>query len=465
MTATTETSPPPALRNSEKAITLALRLAHAEHALLAFTSGQADAIVNPDGKAYLLSPAQEHLRQKERRLQAIIESAADVITVVNRGGVIVSQSHAVTRVLGYEPEELVGSNFFDLIHEDDLPAVHFAFFNVIEGFDDDGAARFRHRAPYGSWRTVDATVGKLRDVSPASVVFCMRPFTSPFPWRTDPFWPGTLAVSPAGEDGEYMSLSHGRTIPFMGIRLGIDALKENLRNDSANLAIERVWQEHELEARLLEEPLDFTKSGRLPVRLRLESIDAHEVARSVVDLCHREIAARQVEVLLYLRAEENIVRADWARLLQAMCNLLRNAVECSSPESTISIASINGAPGRLNFELAARGIGVGSALSPRVFDSFQQGEASEQQLRRGLDIARRLAEAQGGTLTASSKGPGRGATFHLTLNTAPSSRAALAIVPPEEPGALAATIYEAVAKSLRDHSPRRGNLDGRTASA
>ena len=44
---------------ADSAITLALRLAHAESALHALTSGQVDAIVDPSGKPYLLRTAQE----------------------------------------------------------------------------------------------------------------------------------------------------------------------------------------------------------------------------------------------------------------------------------------------------------------------------------------------------------------------------------------------------------------------
>jgi len=62
---------------------------------------------------------------------------------------------------------------------------------------------------------------------------------------------------------------------------------------------------------------------------------------------------------------------------------------------------------------------------PLVFDPFQQGDRSMQQryggLGLGLFIAKGLAEAQGGTLTASSEGSGKGAAFRLTFNRAATS--------------------------------------------
>lgn len=160
--------------NSEKAITLALSLAQAENAINAFTSGQVDAILDSDGNTYLLRPAQQRLRQKEKHMEAVMDAAPDVITVIDRGGVILSQSHAVSRVLGYIANELVGSKFFERVHQDDLSAAYFAFFDVIEGFSENTTAQFRHLARDGSWCEVEATVGRLDDGDAKCVVFNLR---------------------------------------------------------------------------------------------------------------------------------------------------------------------------------------------------------------------------------------------------------------------------------------------------
>jgi len=69
MAAPAHPSPSPLTHGPEKAITIAIGLAQAERAIHAFTSGQVDAIVDPDGKAYRMHAAQDHLRQNERRLQ------------------------------------------------------------------------------------------------------------------------------------------------------------------------------------------------------------------------------------------------------------------------------------------------------------------------------------------------------------------------------------------------------------
>jgi len=160
-----------------RAVTLALRLAHAENALNALASGQVDAIVGPSGKTYLLHGAQEDLRRSEMGLQSLFDSASDLIVVINRGGEIVLQNRAAIRLLGCAPENLLGASLFQLIHLDDLTEVRSAFFSVIDGFRDDATVEFRHLTGDGSYRMLEAMVSKLRDASVSRVVLVCRDMT------------------------------------------------------------------------------------------------------------------------------------------------------------------------------------------------------------------------------------------------------------------------------------------------
>jgi PAS domain S-box-containing protein len=175
-----------------RATTLALRLAHAENALLALTSGQVDAIIDPDGKPYLLRPAQEHIRQKHQRLQTLLESAADIITILDRGGRIVSQTRAAFRVLGHEPGWMVATSFFDYVHPEEIPQVYAAFFNVIEELQPDAFVTFRHEQRDGSYRMLETMVSKLRDASAHQVVLVSRDAK-----RRRAYWPAAITDEPA----------------------------------------------------------------------------------------------------------------------------------------------------------------------------------------------------------------------------------------------------------------------------
>ncbi len=415
---------------SAKAITLALSLAQAEKAIHDFTAGQVDAIVDADGRAHLLQPAQEHLRQSERRLQAIIDGAADLIAVVNRGGTILSQNRAAYRLLGYSAKELVGCDFFTLIHEEDLPRAYSAFSNVIEGLQENAVAHFRLRAHDGSWRMIEATAGLMPDASPASIVLTMRLSVRPIIPPAEPTLRAAVAVPVERAKNRFLAMiAHELRTPLTPVLLGVAELEEEEQFAEARPILAMMRRNLEVQTRLIEELTDFALVGEHKVRLRLETIDLHETLRFVLEICRSEIADAKIEMRLDLGAAENVVVADSARLQQVMWNLLKNAIKFSASGSSISIVTVDSPPGNVTIEFVDHGIGIDAALLPRVFDAFQQGSLSEQRVRGGLGlglfIAKGLTEAQGGTLTARSEGRGKGSSFLITLPNAPPDHAVL----------------------------------------
>jgi two-component system, chemotaxis family, CheB/CheR fusion protein len=415
MTATTDARPGDTTPLMEKAAALALRLAHTENALRALTSGQVDAIIDPEGRAHLLRPAQESLRRSEQRLQTILECAADVIVVVDREGLILSQSRAAKRVLGYEPDELIGKRFFELIHPEDLPILYIAYFNVIEGFAEHATVRFRHRDPQGLDRLVEAAVGQLRGFSPANVVLSLRPATLAIAVREKAVPATTPPSSSRGKDLFLAMLSHELRAPLNPALLGVEELLDDAQFTAANPVLTMIRRNIQLQVRLLEELTDFTTVGEHKVRLRLEALDAHEYIRFVLEICRNEIAAARVDVRCFFWATESKVAGDAARFQQVMWNLVKNAVKFSPLGSILSVTTINDPPGHLTIQFSDQGIGIEPELLPRVFDAFHQGNHSAGGLGLGLFIAQGLAGAQGGSLTAHSEGRGKGASLHLTM--------------------------------------------------
>jgi PAS domain S-box-containing protein len=382
------------------------------------TAGQVDAVVDSDGQTYLLRPAQESLRQSERRLAAVIDSSPDVITVINRGGKILSENATVTRTLGYEIDELVGRSIFDCVHEDDRDRLFTAFFSVIEGLDEHATIRFRHAVRTGAFRLVEASIGKLHDASGECVILAFRPLPSPREERgIAPETPSSISA-----DRFLAMLAHELRTPLAPVLMGIDALQDDERFAEAEPFLTMMRRNVALQSRLLDDLSDFTKIGQHKLRLHLAEVDAHEIVRFVQVICQTELETGGLNLRVNLSASETVVIADSLRLQQVVWNLLKNAIKFSSPGSTISISTTNDSEGCVLIEVADHGAGIEPAMLPLVFDCFQQGALSQQEGKEGLGlglfIARGMAEAQGGTLTANSAGRGKGATFLLKLTTA-----------------------------------------------
>lgn len=69
-------------------------------------------------------------RSGERRCEALVQDASDVITVVDDDGTITYISPAVEHVLGFSPEDRTGTRALDLIHPDDQDRVRTAVTSV-----------------------------------------------------------------------------------------------------------------------------------------------------------------------------------------------------------------------------------------------------------------------------------------------------------------------------------------------
>jgi PAS domain-containing protein len=66
---------------------------------------------------------EQALRQSDERFRRVVENALDIITIIDPTGRIHYVSPSVQTVMGYAPDELISTNFFAHIHDDDLERV------------------------------------------------------------------------------------------------------------------------------------------------------------------------------------------------------------------------------------------------------------------------------------------------------------------------------------------------------
>jgi PAS domain-containing protein len=64
--------------------------------------------------------AEDALRASEERFRSLVQNTSDIISVIEVDGTVSYISPAAERVLGYRPEERVGTNAFDSVHPDDM---------------------------------------------------------------------------------------------------------------------------------------------------------------------------------------------------------------------------------------------------------------------------------------------------------------------------------------------------------
>lgn len=226
-------------------------------------------------------------------------------------------------------------------------------------------------------------------------------------------------------------LSHELRTPLTPVLLMATAMLEDAGTpDEIRPMLEVTRRNVELEAKLIDDLLDFTRISHGKLRIDRQVVDAHDLIKQALEVCRADIRAGNLLVRLDLQAEESHVDADPARTQQVFWNLFKNAVRFTPPGGRLEIRTRNwlstepGADGNsVIVEVSDTGIGIEPALLPRIFDAFAQGEASTRRgggLGLGLAISRSIVAAHGWHLTAASEGRDRGATFCVEMGCVPA---------------------------------------------
>ncbi|BBE49783.1 putative signaling protein [Ferriphaselus amnicola] len=96
------------------------------------------------------------LRDSEERFRTMTERVRDIFSILSPEGIVKYESPAVMDALGYEPEELIGNNMFELVHPQDNEAVQYQFERVLAGEEMIRPIEFRFRHKNGTWRILEA---------------------------------------------------------------------------------------------------------------------------------------------------------------------------------------------------------------------------------------------------------------------------------------------------------------------
>src|SRR5881398_976288 len=189
--------------------------------------------------------------------------------------------------------------------------------------------------------------------------------------------------------------------------------------DRAALAIMR--RNLDLETHFIDDLLDLTRVTSGKLELHRETTDAHLCLRQAIEICQLDIDAKKLQLAIKLDAPRHFVDADASRLQQIFWNLIKNAVKFTPAGGRIAVETRSDEPSRLSVEFRDTGIGIDSAALLHLFEPFFQIQHALRQrvggLGLGLAICKAITEAHGGTLTATSAGLGKGATFCVELAT------------------------------------------------
>jgi signal transduction histidine kinase/ActR/RegA family two-component response regulator len=230
----------------------------------------------------------------------------------------------------------------------------------------------------------------------------------------------TLADADRHKNEFLAVLGHELRNPLAPIRNALHLLRR--RGDTETLAwvSDLIGRQVDNLTRLADDLLDVTRLARGKLSLRTARLDLADLVRTAVADHQPVFRAASRTLTADLPAAPAWVRGDAVRLAQVVGNLLSNALKFTDPGGTVAVRlTCDAAAGRAVLEVADDGIGIDPEFLPHVFRRFAQGDTDPGRepggLGLGLAVVHGLVALHGGEATAASPGPGKGATFTVTL--------------------------------------------------
>jgi len=349
--------------------------------------------------------ADEALRESEERLRAVWESATDAIALSNPDGLVLAANPAYYRLLGREPEQVIGQSFALIFpseqrqqaaeqyravfgSEEHIPLIE-AIIQRADGSEVPVEARYGFVLQDG--RRV-AMVSMIRDISERRALERLQ--------------------------REFISIvGHELRNPLSSLRGYAQLMKR--RQEYSERAVDVIVQQTDRLDRLIR---DLTDMSRLEAgHLALEPLPMDLV--DLVYACAEQARGQAEGHKIRVDGPDAPIVGTWDRdrLAEVVSNLLSNALKYS-PDGGEVVVRVEESDGTARVSVRDHGIGMLPSQLPQVFDRFyriRETASTASGLGLGLFICRSLIEAHGGRIWAESDGPGQGSTFRFTLPLAP----------------------------------------------
>ncbi len=356
-------------------------------------------------------------------LLSTIETVPAALMIFNTNGSVRLRNRAATEVFGIEPQN---------------PDLRKAYFNRFKRVAKDGSL-----IPPDNWLSARALAGEevvnqeLEIHHPDGRVFPILASGAPLRNELGHVTGAVVAfqdVSALREvdrlKDEFVSIvSHELRTPLTSIRGSVQLVLDDpgsVPNAEHQQLLQIALNNCERLVRIINDILDISKMESGHLTLNPKPCQVADMVRQSIQVVEGSARAAQVTIEARLPAVLPPVLVDPDRIVQALVNLLANAVKFAPPNSIVTVTAI-ASEQTVMVGVADQGEGIAPENLARLFQKFQQIDSSSSRRKGGtglgLAITKTLVELHGGRIFVDSE-PGKGTRFSFTLPAAPAASAA-----------------------------------------
>ncbi len=342
------------------------------------------------------------LAEAHRKETAVIDHAVDVICSIDSNGHFRAVNPASLKTLGYEPQELIGRQYMELIYPEDRQST----FRQIEGIKSGSSdSSFENRINRKDGHLVDVEWSCHWSESENSMFAVVHDITE------------RKEVERLKQEFVAM-VSHDLRTPLTALQGTLALVRKGTYGSLSEQGQARIINAEKNVLRLINlinELLELEKleAGKLTMQLgncRIASV----ISRSVESV---QAVAEQAGIELDACECKAIVYADEDKLIQVLVNLLSNAIKFSPNGAKVEISAGEDEQA-VEVSVADHGRGIPERLQESVFQKFKQVELADERQKGGtglgLAICKAIVEQHGGKIGVDSQ-EGKGSRFWFRL--------------------------------------------------
>lgn len=218
------------------------------------------------------------------------------------------------------------------------------------------------------------------------------------------------------------NVSHELRTPLTSIKGFVEALKDGAVIDPEKSArfLSIISQHSDRMNKIISDLLQLSQIESEDFELKIEPLSVRELFEEVTSVLRPLAAEKSQKIEIALYSETQKVIGDKYRIIQALTNLVDNAIKYTPEKGSIKIESRD-KDNSVEIAVIDNGIGIQQKNLPRVFERFYRVDKDRSResggTGLGLSIVKHIIEAHGGKVGVKSD-PGRGSEFSFRLKKA-----------------------------------------------
>ena len=346
-----------------------------------------------------------------RKYQLLFRNAGDAIFILNEStGLIQQANRQALKTFAYEPDEIIGYDFFDLWANIDRPTYQ-THLEKIRKTDVFYLPSAEFASKTGARFYFDLTV-TIIDLEGESIIQVIMKDIS------------EKKKLEKLKDDLISMIVHDLKNPLMSIMMSNELLSAcvDVEDPDVQQSIDLIRYNSETLLLMINDMLDLQKMEAGQLQLQVDDHDIYSLIHESVD--QMRVIRQAANVDIFYEFEDNLapIRVDREIMKRVFINILSNAFKFTPPGGWIRIHLKQVPDGLIQVSIADNGEGIPEEYVERIFDKFIQAKSRKSghtlSTGLGLTFCKLAIQTHKGQIWVESK-LGKGSTFHFSLPISP----------------------------------------------